>query len=306
MKICFYNHFHNGDLFANREFIKWAAASWPQQCCYTHVNHSKVYADLPVVFMSVPDILQPHSSHYEKIIQTPDTIYVNTWIGCYMAWASKDDVVVTDPITGLNWVVYHKMWKHICNRLNEILNTNIELPDDVTKFVADPEREFYVTQEFLQNKLDLNKRNILVSNGPALSGQSFQNHNMESWTWHLIQKYSQVQWIFTHDTGLTGPNVFYTSEIFDKRVCDLNEIGELSQYCEIILGRNSGPFLFCNTRNNLYNSKKTFIATGRVRGDCFPCGLKLPCNYYWICDQDDQKTHDIIAFLIENQLEFSQ
>jgi hypothetical protein len=305
MRICFYNHFHNGDLFANREFIKWAAEAWKNQCCYIHVNNSKIYADLPVDPISLPDILKPNSCHYEKIIQTDDTIYVNTWIGCYMAWASKDDVIVTDPITGLNWITYYKMWMHICNKLNELLGTNVKLPNNVEEFVGNPQSEFYVTKSFLETKIDLGQRNVLVSNGPALSGQSFQNHNMESWLTDLVQKYLHVQWIFTHPTSLIAPNVFYTSMIFDNRVCDLNEIGELSKYCEIIIGRNSGPFLFCNTRHTLYDVKKTFIATGRVRGDCFPAGLKLPCDYYWICDTDDAKTQSFVTTVIENKLEFS-
>jgi hypothetical protein len=304
VRICFFNHFHNGDLVANREFLRWAANAWPDRCYYTHVNNIKVLSDLPIAHVNMPQDLKGFKQEYHKIFQIEDTIYVNTWIGCYMAWASLDDVIVTDPITGLNWIVYHKMWKYIVDKLNSILQTSVVLPSHVPDFINNPPVDFYTNQQFLESKIDCNKTSILVSNGQALSGQSFQNHNMESWFAPLVSEFSQVQWIFTHATSMQRENVFYTNDIFNNCGCDLNEIAELSRYCKIILGRNSGPFLFCNTKDNMFNTHKTFIATGRVRGDCFPAGLTLNCDYYWLCDQDDQKTHTLIHEIISNKLYF--
>lgn len=303
-RICFYNHFHNGDLYANREFIKWANEAWQVPCCYSHNNNPKILADLPVAYVSMPQSLQNEDTKYKKIFRIEETIYVNTWIGCYMAWASLDDVIVTDPVIGLNWVVYHKMWRYIVEQLNGILQTAKVLSANVNHFIGNPISEFYVNHQFLKTKLDLQKTSILISNGPALSGQAYQNHGMESWFKDIIPQYPQVQWIFTHGTTIYANNVFYTQDIFDNRPCDLNEIGELSKHCGIIIGRNSGPFLFCNTLYNLNAKKKTFIATGRVRGDCFPVGLQLSCDYYWLCDQDDIQTKNIIASIVENKLWF--
>ena len=306
LRICFFNHFHNGDVVANREFLRWAAAVWPNTCCYTHVKHAKLLADLPMDYIAMPELLKTPRQEYHKIFQIDDTIYVNTWIGCYMAWASLDDVIVTDPVIGLNWIVYHKMWEHIVDKLNLILQTSVVLPSNITDFINNPPFEFYTDAQFLASKLDLNTTSILLSNGPALSGQSLQNHNMESWVAPLVAKFPQVQWIFTHNTSIQGPNVFFTNDIFDNCGCDLNHIAELSRYCKIIIGRNSGPFLFCNTKNNLFDAKKTFIATGRVRGDCFPAGLPLNCDYYWFCDQDDHKTQEFINEIICNKLYFQE
>lgn len=306
MRICFFNHFHNGDLVANREFLKWAHEAWPGICFYTHVNNPKVLSDVPMPFYSMPDILKLAGQERHKIIQHNGVIYANLWIGSYMAWASQDHVVVTDPITGLNWPVYYRMWLHVVGEINKVLNTEVRLPQELEYFINNPIPEFYVNQQFLESKINLQKISVLISNGPALSGQSLQNHNMSSWFAPLITRHPQVQWIFTHTCELQAANVFYTNDIFEHRGCDLNEIAELSKYCKIIVGRNSGPFLFCNIRDNLYDPAKTFVAMGRVRGDCFPAGLRLPCDYYWICDNDTQLTEHFLHEIITNKLYFQE
>jgi hypothetical protein len=74
-------------------------------------------------------------------------------------------------------------------------------------------------------------------------------------------------------------NVVFTNDIIKSNECDLNEISYLSTFCDIIVGRNSGPFCFASTKNNLKDPNKTFYAFGNKETDCFVYEVDVECKF---------------------------
>jgi len=45
-----------------------------------------------------------------------------------------------------------------------------------------------------------------------------------------------------------------------KNNFDLNEISYLSTFCDVIIGRGSGPYCFSHVKKNIFNENKTYIS----------------------------------------------
>ena len=76
---------------------------------------------------------------------------------------------------------------------------------------------------------------------------------------------------------------------------DLNEISYLSTFCDVIIGKESGPFAFCTIKDNLMNENKTFINfCDRNDWVWFPYGN---CKYKW--SNNYNSMYDIIKKNIE-------
>lgn len=301
MKVCWYNHFHNGDLFATREIVKNLSQQIPGEHYYLHPQHSSVLHDIG--FHTVPMTAYLNNKKGTKIFYNNGIWFINTWIGCYLDLASEDGVSFGNHLEiGISWKLYHKVWKHFAKSISAALNISIEIPDDIKGLIPSVRQDYYTNKDHISKKIDIQKPSVLISNGPALSGQAHQNHDMSQWFEPIIEKYPNVQWIFTRKTALFGSNIFYTQDIFDNLPCDLNQIGELSRYSQVIIGRNSGPFLFCNRRDTLFDPTKTFIATGKLHTDCFPYDIDLPCRFLWHSDFDNQSIKQFIQSTLESVL----
>ena len=302
MKVCWYNHYHNGDVFATREIVKIISQQIPGEHVYAHVNHPKILSDIGFPSIPIPPELTVETQGL-KIFQKHGIWFINTWIGCYLDIAARDGVSFGNHLeTGIHWKLYQKIWQHACEQISQQLGITVQIPNDINLIVPAIQQDFYTNESFLRSKLDLDQPMVLISNGPSLSGQSHQRHDMSMWFHNLVEKYPQVQWIFTHRTPLIADNVFYTQDIFVNAVCDLNEIGDLSKWCKVVVGRNSGPFLFCNRQDTLFDPTKTFIALGILQQDCFPWDMDLPCSFYWHSDHDNQQVHNFIETVIQEKL----
>jgi hypothetical protein len=113
----------------------------------------------------------------------------------------------------------------------------------------------------------------------------------------LAAKYQDTAFICTYTFACDLPNVYFTDLIQERIGSDLNEISYLSTYCDAIVGRNSGPFLFTNTKENL--ASKTFLAFSRDHRECFPyeCETK---DFRYIRDRSDTVMVDALVQLIED------
>ena len=307
-KLAFYNHFHNGDLFASHAWIKDICSKLDYEPEYLHKNSFRTMLDLPIVQTAIPDHWNDENIRCHKFVATPETIFVNTWIGAYLKSWSTDGIPVVGDDTFVNYLAYHNMWKFIYNMIKNEYQLDLNMSDDVWKYIGDPDYQKYDIQSidaFISGHPS--KIRVLISNGPTHSSQSHQRHNMEHIMLPLIKKYNQTQFIFTHKTSLDQANVFYTDDIisiFSDSKCDLQEIGHLSGYCDIIIGRNSGPFCFCMTTNNLLNPSKTFIAMDRTQTHCWPFGMSIPSNFYYLDDFDDGKLFPFIDTIMHSQHTF--
>jgi len=264
--ICFFNHYHNGDLFNGKAFIKEIISSIPTKYYYAHFNQSIVLLDLDVEYVGNFDI-----SHSEKVLDVGDVVWVNTWIGAYF---DKDK-----PYYGECTLRFlYQMYEEIYESLNKIFNSNLSLNsiDNYFSFVDYSKFNISNVDKFL---LENTNKKILFSNGPCLSGQCDYTGNMDLIIETLASSNLDKTFIATHSFDCTLSNVVFTNDIIQSNECDLNEISYLSTFCDIIIGRNSGPFCFASTKNNLKDPNKVFYAFGNKETDCFAYGVDIDCEF---------------------------
>tara|TARA_R110000868_G_scaffold165572_1_gene399130 strand:+ start:3714 stop:4667 length:954 start_codon:yes stop_codon:yes gene_type:complete len=309
--LCFYNHYHNGDLFVSKGFVNYICKQLHDKNItleYLHENHPNVLADLPTQYqaLSSDPIMSLHSTRLQKVFVNNNKIYVNTWAGPYLSEYTQDQVVL--GIGGsINYLSYLDIFKHIINELNNITSWNLTQLSAPWQGLPEVQKISYnslaVTDFILRTDFPLR---VLISNGPVLCDQSWHNHNMIDYFLPIIEKNASIQWIFTWPTGIQYPNVAHTNDIFLQQGsrCDLNEISMLSEYCDFIIGRHSGPFHFCNTKTNLQNPNKTFISIGKHVGHAFPYQMSIPAKFYWLEDRNDSAVKFFIETLLVNSLIF--
>lgn len=293
-KIIFFNHFHRGDLLTHKEFIRQIKTELPDvEFEYLHFNHPKLTRDLDIPKVGDPSQLDNKTPFY----QDGETLYINTWIGCFWDIFCKHG--------GINMNSLWHQWEKIFETINAAFTVELKLKE---------EKEFYLPSidfsKFNVSSIDdyLNKnkgrKKILICNGAPKSGQSFSN-NMADFINEVAEVHFDIDFICTEKFDTKIENVLFTddiikdTEIEEKRApwedreqnfCDLQEISYLSEHCEAIVGKNSGPFVFCETKNNYMNKKKKFLSYNVSWGPAFQTGelkptetmsnsLNLECDY---------------------------
>lgn len=285
-KLCFFNFFHNGDLIHSKPFVREAIKHLgKERVMYAHNKDPVVVADLDIPVVRLEGI-----SHKTKIINMnePDIMFVNTWIGSYF-----------DGFKGectLNFNM--KMWNVIYQDINTVFGKKMKLGPvenylpyvDYTKFDLANVRSYIDSDS---------QKKILFCNGPAMSGQCEYNGDMEEIIIPLAVNHPEITFITTKELEKTPPNVKYTGNIIRSERCDLNEIAYLSKYCSLIIGRNSGPFCFASTGENLNDPSKTFYAFGHQESDCFAMGIPIKSNYIFEKYESPDRLHNSIKQLVE-------
>lgn len=245
--ICFFNHYHNGDLFYNKEFVRDIMSKIPTQYYYAHTKDKKILSDLNIqpAGLSAPDKIRMFEAKDQNIV------CVNTWIGSYF------DLYPGECTLRFNY----RMFQDIYNDLNKIFETSIK-PEPIEHYLAKVDySKFDVSSIDEYLKTDSNKK-ILFSNGPGLSGQCSYNGDMSDIITDIAKKNRDKTFIATQRFHSEESNVKFTSDIINVQGSDLNEISYLSRFCDVIIGKDSGPFCFTHTEENLMNPNKTFLSFG--------------------------------------------
>jgi len=283
-KIIFFNHYHRGDLLTHKEYVRQIKEELPEvEFGYMHFNHAKLTRDLDIPKVGEPTDLDPKVPYY----QDGDVLYINTWIG------STWDIFCN--YGGINMNSLWWQWERILPTINMAMGLQ---PEDHIKLRAEKESylptidftKFNVASidEYLEQSKD--KKKILICNGAPKSGQSFA-YNMESFVHTVANKFPNIDFICTEKFPVTLSNIVFTddiikdSEIEEKRApwedrpinnCDVQEISYLSENCNAIVGKNSGPFVFCETKNNYMNPNQKFLSFNTSWGEAFHTGQKRP------------------------------
>lgn len=285
-KLCFFNFFHNGDLIHSKPFVRETIKHLgKERVMYAHNKDPVVVADLDIPVVRLEGI-----SHKTKIINMnePDIMFVNTWIGSYF-----------DGFKGectLNFNM--KMWNVIYQDINTVFGKKMKLGpvENYLPYVDYTKFDLANVRSYIDS--DLQKK-ILFCNGPAMSGQCEYNGDMEEIIIPLAVNHPEITFITTKELEKTPPNVKYTGNIIRSERCDLNEIAYLSKYCSLIIGRNSGPFCFASTGENLNDPSKTFYAFGHQESDCFAMGIPIKSNYIFEKYVSPDQLHNSIKQLVE-------
>lgn len=267
--IIFYNHYHNGDLFNSKAFVIEIMEQMPIQFFYAHGKSEKTLKDLNIPQLKLEQIfpLTQQDNKY-RMISADNVLLVNTWIGSYF-----------EPEGECTLKFSYSMYEKIYDALNEVYGTNLRLKEDMNEYF--PSVDFTAfdlikTDEFLKS---VSNKKVLCSNGPALSGQCVYNGDMREIIEKLSDEHDDTCFIATHKFDSDRKNIHFTQDIIGVDDCDLNEISYISNHCDLIVGRSSGPFSFSCTKHNMQNPDKTFLCFGDKITDCFQYGTNTKANF---------------------------
>ena len=114
---------------------------------------------------------------------------------------------------------------------------------------------------------------------------------------NLSNEYKEINFLVTNDSLISNDNVFYTKNIIGLEK-DLFEISYLSTFCDVIIGRSSGPHSFSYIKDNFFNKKKINISicSFEYDGRWF---YEVDCNNIWTDNYDEKYVLNLIKKEIE-------
>lgn len=267
MRIVFFNHYHNGDIFASKGYIADLIKEFSHhELIYQHYHSPKLLKDLNISYQSLEI---PLGNFTDRVPMAGDhhNVYINTWIGNYLPYGD-----------GINWNTYHLMFKKIYSFLSDIDDRNIEL-GPISYYLPEIKYEYFDLPDFI-----VPPNTIIISNGPVLSGQS-ELSNLNELIQLILDK-TDKNIILTHFAPFNSDRVAYTNNIINTTGGDLNEIAWLAEQCDYIIGRNSGPFCFMTNKNIINKKNKTIISIGNNEKDSFLYNINVNCQYKFIHDNE--------------------
>ncbi len=293
--ICFFNHWHNGDVFAGKGWMQDIQRQLKdRKFAYSHINKPKIMSDMGAEYFHC-DELPEGLGDRQKFADSDDEFYINTWIGSY-GW----DVMPRGE-DHANWKSLHRMFEYIYQQINSSTGANLSISADPLNYVATTDWSAYDTSK-VDAYLDstVADRMHLICNGLVRSTQSNLG-TMKAVIENLATKYQSDVFVCTakFDTDMT--NIHFTDDIFaDVEGGDLNEIAYLSTKCSTITGKNSGPYMFAHVKENIFDEKKAFVSLSHRASDCYPYGLDgLGCIYLHCSSDDESRVTQVIDSAIQ-------
>jgi hypothetical protein len=154
--------------------------------------------------------------------------------------------------------------------------------------------------------IDKIKKNVLFSNGPVHSGQCDYTGNLSEIIEFVADSYPAIDFYATHKYNSSKKNVIFTSDIIKSERPDLNEISYISTFCNLIIGRNSGPFCFTTTKDNVLTEGKKFFSFGKRELDSFYVGIEdAKCRFHFHPYKRPETLYQIINDLVKEENERS-
>lgn len=272
-KVSFFNPHHNGDLFTSKEYVRQVVSELDNfEITYYHNKNFDIFKDLNILQKNPMKNYFVKQKKYPAFIEQDNELMINTHISVL-----RDDNKLTRP--GINYDNLQVMWLSIFEKINDKFKTNLQIKDKLN-YINWINFDFFSLEHvniFL--KRDKNKKVLIVNNVPQ-SKQSF-TCNMKQIIENLASRYINISFIITDSFDTSLKNIYFTDNITKRESCDLVEISYISEHCNIIVGKNSGPFIFCITKNNIMNKSKTIISLNNLQEDSLLWNINFNCNYIW-------------------------
>jgi hypothetical protein len=312
----FFNMFRNGDLFIVREFVREMISFFPEYTWhYAHGNHRNSLIDLPCKYepMShyqkvceclkcknheVSDILPKSKSLiYDESIRKSipeNNLYINTWPGVYYGHFfpnhhypnMRELIVIWNHISDL--ILKYTGKKYVYDKQLVEYFPSV----DESKFDSSKVYNFVSSNQYKQFE-----KHVLMANGNSLSGQSklpSMNHALVM----LAKQNPDVAFIATSKFDRTMNNIFFTDDIFQTDF-DLPLISILSSYCNVIVGKNSGPYTYANTKKNVSDPTKTFVSFSNHARDNLLYQSGCNCTFIHADTDDENRVIEIVRDIIK-------
>jgi len=278
MKICFYNHWHNGDVFAGKGWMQELQRQLPNvQFMHAQKNSVKTMRDLAGEHVLINSIPREVSDRI-RYIHLDDTLYVNTWVGSY------GNAVIPQGEHHANYPSLFRMWMHIYDMIEHAFDIKLDRTNDIERYMARTDwSKFEIGHA--DRWLGQHDRVVLVCNGLVQSTQS-NLRTMEDVMSQMSHDFPDVSFVctsrFETNTWAMKDNVFFTDDIFaNVQGGDINEIAYLSTKSEVIVGKNSGPFMFTHVHENIMDPNKAFVSLSHRSSDSYVHNvIGIGCRYY--------------------------
>lgn len=296
MRIILFNHFHRGDLFTHKEFVRHMKQLIPDNTFeYWHFNHPKVNLDLQIPLVNTPHNLD-RNAHF---IWEGEVAGINTWIGVWSDIFNKHQ--------GVNMFSLYESWENIFDKFG------LKLREDPESYLPTIDYSFFNLKN-IDEYVSTPKKRILFCNGKPMSGQSFDS-DMGDIINAFAEKHPEIDFICTQKFPTMSLNVLFTDDIIDDReefftgvnpywfnkptnICDLNEISYLSTKCDAIVGKNSGPFVFCETYDNLKDESKVIVSFCKGPKETMSNGVDVKARYKHVTDHTHSSIVETIQWVI--------
>ncbi len=282
--IHFYNHYGNGDLFISTEFVKAMRDIIPaQNYYYAHAKNKRFFSDIP--WLQWEPIIDNHKmrSYYEVI---DNDLFINTWLG-----------VTSKYVTPANSCTIENSFKMYSQMLRDLGLEKFK--GGIINYVPQPDYKFYQEVGVDQFILEYGKDFIILDTVNVQSNQAI-NFDFTNIVDMLGKELPNYNFVTTTRFDTPLKNIIYSGDITRTTDgFDLYEISYLSRFTKLIIGRSSGPAVFCMTRENTIDVNKIFLSfTNREEAAHIletPAGSRV----YWSNANKDADVYKIISEVIK-------
>lgn len=291
--ICFFNHWHYGDLFTTRELVKDISQQLPDITVgYAHRLNPIVVSDFTNNYES--ETRAHVLNNFDMMVpmaQDDTLVLINTWVGNYQG---NHFAANKHP----SYLQHYDIFAEIYQKANSNFGWNLQMNEDKWHYVPEidyAKLDLTAADQFLASNKG---RLYLFSNGQVQSQQSslqYINPVIDA----LADMYPDDTFLATEVYMTSRPNVVFTKNIFDVSN-DLREISYLSSHADLIVGRNSGPFTYANTRSNLRDAGKVFMCYSHEARDVLPYGMDIAADFRFSAATDGDQVTEQIKQAIED------
>ena len=108
----------------------------------------------------------------------------------------------------------------------------------------------------------------------------------------LSSKNLDCLFLLSKKTNIERKNVVFTDDITGI-IPDLLYISQISTHCDVIVGRDSGPYCFTHVKENILNPQKKYICfSGNRDSGKFYSGSKV--DFIWSSNYNVDNIHNTI------------
>jgi hypothetical protein len=240
-RLVFFNYFHHGVIHAAREFIKDIMKKTNNESAFFfHKLSPCILKDINIT-EGKEETIEPNNDvlYYED----DKNIYVNTWYHLHFGHAKYQCTIEA---------LYYNftfIYQSLGIKLEEI---SYYIPSiDYTKYDIEKIDEFFKNTKY--------EKFIYISNGMVSSSQA-DYLNLDPQISMLSKIHKDYLFILTNDSICGGDNIIQSKDIIGTNgKGDLNENSYISTKCDIIVGRESGPYFFTYVKDNVETDKPQVI-----------------------------------------------
>jgi hypothetical protein len=267
-RVIFYNHYGAGDIFESREFVKeWMRLVPSVEYFYSHGKNPRILLDMPKLQFKEPTVhMQAMRGVWDDL---NGNLYVNTWIG-------RDGRYV---LPGIGCTVEKLYDMH--NDMLKVYKLG-ELSGEPIDYIPDIDYNKYNISDLQTLLSDLGNRSMVyIDNGLVQSSQA-QNFDFKPIIWSIVNNHKDKVFLLSQPYGWDTGNVYCLSDYTGNVGFDLNEISFASTFCNVLIGRNSGPHVYTQVKRNVSDGNKKLLSfTYHHQGSSFVVNTDVSIQKNW-------------------------